>query len=527
MYRVLIVDDEDAIRQGIADGAPWKSWGFEIAATCANGLEALAMVEKTAPDVLLSDIRMPKMDGVELMQAVSSRWPDIKIVILSGYSDFEYLNMSIKNNVVEYLLKPTDLDDFEKLFRKLKLQLDEKQAQAGQLAQANKLRYNNQLNLLLRGRYDAGVSVRKLVQALGLSFSQYCVLLLTPDGHLADDEQALYTLKQRIVAACNLYMSQLPYHFLIGYDDTVAGVVSLTGQALLADRQAFAAGLQAFVCAQCGVTVSIGASYLAGGYQMLAAAYQQAYQSLRQAMFLGAQSIFFYDELIEDTVYPDCYFNLDAIKAALLTNQYDNLKREVNRVFAAYQKQPHRNYEYLDKLCMEALLNISRWALAYGCDFEKTVRKLGTSFQDIARCDSMDKKSKFMVALLYALQAEIAPATAKSKRTALAVNVKNIVDREYCSNIMSLEYVAQLVRKTPAHISRVFKNEIGCNFSEYLTQKRMQHAAGLLAQADVKIYEVATTVGYVDPSNFIKVFRKQYGVSPNEYREAMQRQARP
>lgn len=111
MYKLLVVEDEKAIAYGIANSIEWEKWGFVISGVCGNGIEALEQIEKDKPHVVLSDIRMPEMDGMELMQHLNQRYPEIKIIILSGYNDFEYLQMSIKNRVMEYLLKPTDLDE--------------------------------------------------------------------------------------------------------------------------------------------------------------------------------------------------------------------------------------------------------------------------------------------------------------------------------------------------------------------------------------------------------------------------------
>lgn len=129
MYKLLIVEDESAIAQGIAKSNPWEEWGFQVAGICGNGEEAVAFIERDRPDLVLSDIRMPKMDGIALMQYLNEKYPEIKIVILSGYNDFEYLQMAIRNHVAEYLLKPTLLEEFEELFRKMKNVLDEEAQQ--------------------------------------------------------------------------------------------------------------------------------------------------------------------------------------------------------------------------------------------------------------------------------------------------------------------------------------------------------------------------------------------------------------
>ena len=136
MYRLIIADDEENIRNGMAHSLPWREWGYEVVALCASGQEVLDQMESARPDVVLSDIRMPGMDGVELMQRLSRDYPQVKIVILSGYSDFKYLNMSIRNYVAEYLLKPTDVDDFEETFRRLKASMDHERLRRAQITES-------------------------------------------------------------------------------------------------------------------------------------------------------------------------------------------------------------------------------------------------------------------------------------------------------------------------------------------------------------------------------------------------------
>lgn len=128
MLSLLIVDDEEMIRDGIAQGVPWNELGFEVMGEVCDGLQAIEAIKKKVPDVVITDIRMPEMDGIELMEYLADHYPSIKLIVLSGYNDYEYLKSSIRNNVSDYLLKPTLIAEFIETFKKLKSIIeDEKQ----------------------------------------------------------------------------------------------------------------------------------------------------------------------------------------------------------------------------------------------------------------------------------------------------------------------------------------------------------------------------------------------------------------
>lgn len=184
MYRLLIADDEENIRNGIARSLPWQEWGYEVCAVCANGQEVLDQLDACRPDVVLSDIRMPGMDGMELMQRLNRDHPEIKIVILSGYSDFEYLNMSIKNHVAEYLLKPTDFDDFEETFRRLKTTLDHERLQNAQITESVRRHFQLWLTSLLEGIAAPGETERFLpmLTEAGIDLDNLVIAAFTLDG---------------------------------------------------------------------------------------------------------------------------------------------------------------------------------------------------------------------------------------------------------------------------------------------------------------------------------------------------------
>lgn len=396
MYRLLIVEDEQAIAWGMAKSNPWEEWGFQVAGVCFNGEEAVEFIEngEYQVDLVLSDIRMPKMDGLALMEYMNSNHPEIKMIILSGYNDFSYMQTAIRSGVAEYLLKPTDIDEFEELFRRMKKNLDEEKDQKKQYERLKKAQLEKHLNNLLRGY---GFTAEELEQTfLAEKSREYFIVILEADKKCETKEETYQVQVEMIRAVEQFKMEGLPSIFFRNYEETVVGLVRCGEGALNEDViKDYVSRLQKLLDETLEMQVTLGFSQPCNDFRMLPECYEQA---------------------------RDCIS----------------------------QKHPAEN----------------------------------------------DNK----------------------KKNAVALYIRELVDQEFCSNLMSLEYVAMKVKKNTAYISRIFKNEFDCNFSDYVTHKRLEYSKELLADPALKVYEVAEKSGWAAVSNYIKVFRRYFGESPNEYR---------
>lgn len=525
MYKLYIVDDEAAIRNGIEKSIPWGQWGFEVIAVCADGQEAVNQLENNMPDVVLSDIRMPNMDGVELMQHLNANYPQVKIVISSGYSDFEYLNMSIKSKVTEYLLKPTDIDEFEQVFKRLKQKMDEERAQTREHDESVTRHFNNWLSNLLKGTAldDDAIRFMPSLLKMGISLENAVVTVINIDERAGDEQRTVNELKRRISNICTSVACDLSFVYFLTGDGVLTGVYGALNDKFIEYDiiRSHIVSIQEIVKAQTTATVSAGISNLCSEADMLPQAFEQANCCASQSLFTGNESIFCFNMIDAERPESFAYFETEIIQKSILAQNYDALKSELERVFDGFGAGPMREYKFVDRICLSLLFHVSLWGLQYNVFAEDVLRSLGTTYTDIYRCDSLQKKKDFVLSILFALQLELGSKREKGKRTnSVANRVRDFVDKEYCKNIMSLDYVAAHVQKTVAYVSRVFKNEIGCNFSDYLTYKRVNKAIELLADHNTKIYEIAQQCGYADTSNFIKVFKKTQGVSPAEYRNA-------
>ncbi len=521
MYRLIIADDEDNIRNGIAHSLPWQDWGYEVCALCENGQQVLEKLDSVHPDVVLSDIRMPGMDGVELMQRLSKEHPEVKIVILSGYSDFEYLNMSIKNYVAEYLLKPTDFDDFEETFRRLKTTLDHERLQNAQISESVQRHFQLWLTAFLEGTTLSKDTERFLpmLTEAGIDLDNLVVAAFALDGHAGDEKTDLLALWRSIGEIGN-GLSAEPLHrliFLFGREHLVA-LYSSEFEILLDDIVKQIQAFQEAVRTQLHVSISAGISNLCTEPGMLPQAYEQANCCAKQSAFAGQEGIYQFRQLssIRSDSLP--YFDTEKIEKTLLSQDYEALRAEIDRVLLL-PGTAKLDYQTVDRLCLSLLFHVSLWMLRYGVQMEELMRGLGARYTDIHQCDTLSSKRDFVLACLFRCQQALAHLRSHGHAVnSVAMRVREYVDAEYCSNNISLESVAASVHKTAAYVSRVFKNELGCNFTDYLTEKRMRRAAELLKEPDGKVYLIAEQCGYADTSNFIRVFKKFYGISPVEYR---------
>jgi two-component system response regulator YesN len=376
MYKLIVVDDEAVIRKGLVNGNPWNAWGFEIVGQAADGIEAIEEIQNKKPEVVLTDIRMPKYDGVQLMEYLNTNYPEIKIIILSGYSDFEYLNKSIKNNVFDYLLKPTLEEDFIDLFSRLKTKLDEEKSEKEYIKELEWAQQLMKLNSYLMGISTFTHEEMTWIPKEGI------VTLWTMEKE--NREEAFDQLKANNLKSQTVFYQILP--------ETVIGISAEKPRQLFRHMQKKYPSL------------SVGASTKFGDKNYYSA-YQEAKEALEQTRYTGS----------------------------------------------------------------------GKWIDA----------------------ESLSNRN-------------ISP---------LVQEILHILSEEYKSNVVSLDYIGERVGKSPSYISKLFKKEMGYNFTAYITKKRMEKAKEMLQDISYKVYEVGEELGYADPSTFIKVFRKTYGMSPNEYRE--------
>lgn len=548
MYKLLIVEDEKTIAQGIAHSIPWAEWGFQIAGICYNGAEAVDFVGRERPDLVLSDIRMPQMDGIALMQYLNQHYPDIKIIILSGYNDFEYLQMSIRNNVTEYLLKPTDVDEFEELFRRLKTTLDQ-ETQSRQ--EQETMRLERDINALLKGY---GYDEEKVEEQLFVEDTdRFGVFLFRIENGCQEDKNKFFSQQQEAVKVLNRYgAGDVPKYggglaesklmgdrsengtgpgetpdisgkirrgrYLCNYEEEISGLFCVEEELEEEEFEEYALFLQERVHEETGLRLSCGISRFYGDYRMIPQCYEQTKCCISQSLFQSG--IYFFHQLSDSNFdYYQVAFDEDRILKCILNQNSEDLEREIAAAFQNLNNRKVKDHDYVNRMGLEILFIISRKMLKYNVRPEQIMNDNGFTYAELTQRRTLEAKQHYLTGIFELFMKECASEQGRNSKTGeLARVVRNIVDADYMSNLISLEYVAEKVRKNTAYISKIFKNEFECNFSTYITEKRLERSRELLENPVMKIYEISQQLGWADVSNYIKVFKKKYGISPDEYR---------
>lgn len=529
LFKMLIVDDEQFVINGLKNAIEWKKFGIEIIGEATDGQEAMEFIHNNHVDILFTDIKMPMMDGIKLIEAIRNEKKNIKIVVLSGYEEFDYARTAIHYNVFEYLLKPVTLDKIESVVRGLAKQCeDEYRKKQKDIEMEKKLQetlpfmeerfYIN----LLHGVYED--EIHSFLN-LKLKANRYKVIvahidnLLTDNGKLLSHrEKQLLTLK--IYEVLEKEMQQLYDVVPIQYDSI--NIVLLYKLKFTDETDALLKSLekiQKMIVESEHVTISFGSGNSYSDIKDIYYSFKEAMEALKHKLYYGNGSIISYKDIMNNQgSYVDILvdwkqslidsINLqDAKKAEGILRNIHNLLKNNNR-YTIY---------YIRKLSMEIILIISLTLYDKNEELENIYTQKENLFDYIQQLETLDDIFETLVDIgINVIQ------YLNEKRESKNKSIINHIIRYINENIdreITLEKIAQHVFLTPNYIGHIFKEEMGISFSEYVTQTRMEVAKRLLKQPENKIYEVSLKVGYKNPHYFSKLFKQHTGFTPSQYKD--------
>ena len=519
-YKVFFVEDEIITREGIRENVDWVSCGFEFCGEAADGEMALPLLRTAQPDVLITDIKMPFMDGLQLSKIVRERMPWIKIIILSGHDEFEYAQKAISLGVTDYLLKPVTVQKLQTVLQKLTAQLDQERKEQATLKKLQEQMEDNRAMLreqllfkLVIGAVSPAEAVEK-GQMLGLDLigRHYLVVILKLE--LRDrTEQYDHDEYQQVQQTLAKLVERNPDIFVLKRDwgDITLIMKGSTQEYLEEERDLLLENIQQVVSkTRYDLTIGVGAAK-----ERIADISQSFVDALLHIQHEVSDTGLRLNLLVEQKEL----LKLD--KAAVQNYLRCGKKDEFNEFFTSYtgklseaalKSSLIKNYIFVDvTLATAKLIN------ELGGDIDKVIPELSsieTVLSNVQSVEQLQEQAQKIVSigLMYR------DSQPNHQHTHAIRQAREYIERHYADPNLSLNDVAAMANLSASHFSVVFSQETQQTFKEYLTELRMTKAKELLRMTTLRSADIAYQVGYNDPHYFSSVFKKHTGLSPIEFR---------
>ncbi len=506
MYKVLLVDDEEMVTQGLSRFVHWDEAGFEVAGTALSVSQALAQLENAAVDLVITDVQMPGQSGLDLIRILKEKYPQIKTIILSGYSDFAYAQQAVRLGALDYLTKPVNFRAMKELLLRVRDTLEKEKKHSGQDVRFQELLSHTLILNMANGlpfdekRASVCLDVHCVIRAVRLTPRERTELP-------AEVMQMLVQAMQEVFAPCH--------------------VVSPTSSELLCvleghrDPEEVRWELDD-LCAR-ALPVCGGISDEVEGYVRLRTAAMQAGRAMRYQKARSSAGILLYDQVRQ--MFANSVETEDSTIRSLV-EQFSNpeerprLVHDFSAALSALETRSDFSLTRAQRFCTEFLVELDMPIQTLISSENSRHALLSETLMDVLGAQSVPELQAYMSHYLEQLFAELQQEDEAKHSGELIDQIKKYI-QEHFAEELTLSVLSELFYVCPAYLSRLFKKKTGTKFVEYLTGLRMEKAKEFLADPGLMIYTVSEMVGYENPRYFSRLFKEAVGCTPQEYRSRL------
>lgn len=531
LYSFVIVDDEPEIREGIKNNIPWEELGFRFARACADGVEAIELIERETPDVVMTDINMPFMDGLTLSERILAVSPSTKVLILTGYDDFEYARKALQLQVHDFILKPLTPSEFKATLAKLKKKLDEDHSARRdmerlkkQLAESLPLLRERFLNQLLSGRIaDAADRIAYFGLSLPTSGVSYHISVLDFDRRTEGEEFDLDILAERnlIERLFEERSPERPYPAVVfqeSEDRTVILSWASDGGLLYRESLKTAEMFRSRLLRSGLNPVSIGLGETTATLERLGDSYQEALRALALGQVRGGNTVVTHRELtgLSGGERPPVSNWGKLIAASVRTASYEPAKKLLDDMTDSFRREKTGVDSYRRTL-RGTLIALTQLLEDLDIGDADIFPDAESPFIELRELKTPDQANAWFSDLLRRIIAFIG-SRQENFAQAKAREAAEYIESHFGDPDLSLASLCKDLYISVSYFSAVFKKYRERTFVEHLTEVRIEKAKELLRTSNLKTYEVAERVGYRDSHYFSLSFRKIAGCTPTDYR---------
>lgn len=528
MYKIMLVDDEASMRNRMLTRIEWEDYGFEIVADAENGIDALENFEQFVPDVLITDIKMPFMDGLELAEKVLENFPLTKIIILTGFDDFEYAKKAINLNVIDYILKPITHDNIVKVLQKTKEKLDEEFEEKGDI---NRLKEyfeksypqmrNYVLHQIVSGRIFGEIADESL-EYYNISIGQGPYRVGAIDIKESQTNRGIETRETNKVRLYDIVLSVIEERLFgttFAYGDHVIIIFAYDNKTDESDKKLESTiyEIEQYISKFMPFTVNISIGHKYENIDEISLSYNQALSALDYATQKQENEIVFIWDVEPNSKSAFLDIRKSDTTRAIKTGSVADITEIIDSIFDDIGRNniKEKDYKlYLLEHVFNIVKNVNLVSTKSGDDYgqDKIIDFLKES-------SSLPQLKEWVLDLSRSVISEINKQR-DDKNENYTQKALNYIDTHYDDSDMNINKLCKVLYISPTYFCAIFKKNTNSTFTKYLTDVRLEKAKELIAQTDKKNFEIAGLTGFADANYFSYCFKKNVGVSPSQFRES-------
>lgn len=538
MVKVLIVDDDSIARTNIKTLICWNKYGFEICGEAANGESCIEIIKDVSPDIVITDMSMPVMNGVELIDYIEKKYSSVKVIALSGYDEYDYVRQSMKKGAIDYILKHTlnaeillnTLKMACDMINKERAENDNKCKMQKKLMEGMSIMQHNFIHKLVSGGFDEIYEVKQKISELGLNLDV---------NNLAAVAVEIDNFKQLKERLDNKGVNKIISSFI----DISTDILKDMGRALITNIEEekfiiiFSLGnkcssleihnyilasidrIKTSIKRYLNITACFSISGIIENIMDLSKHYSEADKVLKEKFFKGKDMIF--QKHVENNTRKEI-LNLDindektiiaALKSADRNKLYDCTGNIFNKVLLLGMSQ-----RSIQMICVELINVVNRIARESLIDTKAIYLDEDIPYEEMKKYETIHEVKEWIESIYEKLLRLLEISALRPDYTVPTKKAVEFIHRNYGKNI-SLNEAAEYTGVTSSYLSRVFKKDCSKGFNEYLNHVRVEHAKWLIESNDYKLKDIAKMVGFNNYTYFFTVFKDFVGMTPQEYED--------
>lgn len=516
-YTILLVDDEEAVRTSIKNLTPWAEYGFEVMAEASNGQEALEIVYETMPDVIITDIKMPYMDGIKFISRVREELSEtVNVIFLSGYDEFTYAQTALQLNAAEYVLKPVSVKTMSDLLRRMKERLDKDLALVSDMERLEasyreafelyKEKFLISLISPAKAQDEEFLESKAEEYKLPISGKMFAaaVVDIPADSLSLEAMRNIITEEERPLSF--IYENQLIMIFSseMNKDFTQLFIKQISREMQL---------LQDKIIHYFSKPFNMGIGEVVYHIKLVHESFRSAMEALNYSEIYPEQHIISISDVerVERTYEKTLGERRSDLVMAIKFGTDDDVGIKTGAFFRNLTDPAD-----VQQVMLAFITTISEICIAYGANIASLLEGEDL-FMLLSKANTAARANELALRIALAAR-KMTAGIRENSHIQFIEKAKNIIKERYSDPNLRLDHVADEIAVSPAYFSTTFKKETGISFVQYITNVRIEKAKELLKNTDEKTYEIAEEIGFSDPNYFSFAFKKNIGLSPSQYR---------